>query len=144
MKIRHIGLAAGLGVLACAAQAPSSVTLDGTLDPYLSRRTSRSGASVTALEDGTKLRSRVGLRGEEDLGGGIKAKFQLESGFAADTGASAETTRLFDRQAWVGFGTRYGKVRLGRQNGVVFGAGNGVDFTARTLGFGESAGSLRA
>ncbi|WP_324508480.1 porin [Polaromonas sp.] len=84
------------------------------------------------------------MRGEEALGDGIKAKCQLESGFAADTGASAETTRLFDRQAWVGFGTPGGDVRLGRQNGVVFGAGSSVDFTARTLGFGESAGRLRA
>jgi predicted porin len=134
MKIKHIGFAAGLGVLACAAQAQSSVTLYGTLDQYLSRLHSSSGASITALEDGTNLRSRFGLRGEEDLGGGIKAKFQLESGFAADTGASAETARLFDRQAWVGFATPYGEVRLGRQNGVVFGAGSYIDFTSRTLG----------
>lgn len=134
MTLKKIGLAAGFGVLACAAQAQSSVTLYGSLDQYVSRLSSSSGASLTSLEDGTSIRSRFGFRGEEDLSGGYKAKFQLEGGFAADTGASADTARLFDRQAWVGFATPYGEVRLGRQNGVVFSAGNYIDFTSRTLG----------
>lgn len=134
MKFKKIGLATGLGVMACAAHAQSSVVIYGTVDQYLSHLRSSSGTSVTALEDGTSVRSRFGFRGEEDLGGGYKAKFQLEAGLNADSGAAADASRAFDRQSWVGVATPYGEVRFGRQNGVIFNAGNYIDFTARTLG----------
>lgn len=134
MKIKQISLAAGLAVLAGAAGAQTSVTLYGSVDQYLSRLKSSSGTTITSLEDGSTLRSRLGFRGEEDLGGGYKAKFQLEMGLSADSGAAADTTRAFDRQSWVGVATPYGEVRFGRQNGVVFYRGDYIDFTSRTLG----------
>ncbi|MDB5897996.1 MAG: polymerase [Ramlibacter sp.] len=134
MNARNLAIAAGLGLAACTAQAQSSVTLYGSVDQYLSYLRSSSGAHVLALEDGTTLRSRFGFRGEEDLGGGIKAKFQLEAGFNADSGIAADATRGFDRQTWVGFATPYGEFRFGRQNGVVFYRGDYIDFTSRTLG----------
>jgi len=134
MKFNRISFAASLGVLACAANAQSSVTLYGTVDQYLSRLKSSSGTTITSLEDGTTLRSRLGLRGEEDLGGGYKAKFQLEMGLYADSGSQADTTRAFDRQAWVGVAAPYGELRFGRQNGIIFYRGDYIDFTSRTLG----------
>ncbi|WP_326403940.1 porin [Methylibium sp.] len=121
----------GWAGVACA----QSVTLYGTLDQYLNYMRSDSGASLKTLNDGALLRSRWGLRGSEDLGGGLVAKFQLEQGFSADTGAAADGTRQFDRQAWVGLGSpAWGEVRLGRQNTAIFFRGDYVDYTARTLG----------
>lgn len=126
-------------LMACAATAAtaqsSSVTLYGSIDQYLNYMHSSSGATIKSLEDGQYLRSRFGVRGVEDLGGGTAVKFQLEGGFSSDTGASADSTRSWDRQAWVGLGnTTYGEVRLGRQNGPIFYRGGYVDYTARTLG----------
>jgi predicted porin len=134
MGSRHWLVLAGLGLGAACAQAQGSVTVYGTLDQYLNYMKSSSGASVRAMEDGALLRSRIGFRGTEDLGGGYAAKFTLENGFATDTGAQADGTRLFDRQAWVGLASSWGEVRFGRQNGSIFTRGGHIDFTTRTLG----------
>lgn len=57
-----------------------------------------------------------GLRGSEDLGGDMRAYFKLESGFAADTGASTGTnSQLFDRESYVGLGGKWGSIQLGSQ-----------------------------
>jgi predicted porin len=123
---------------ACAApaqaqsQAASNVTIYGTLDQYLGYIHSSSGAHVSGLNDGTLLRSRLGLRGTEDLGGGYQATFTLEQGLSADTGSQADSSRLFDRQAWVGMATPLGEFRAGRQNGPIFYAGEAIDYTGRT------------
>ncbi len=134
MKTPKLSLAASLCLVAFGANAQSSVTMYGSIDQYLNVMKSSSGTRIVALEDGTSLRSRLGFRGVEDLGGGMSAKFQLEMGFATDSGAPADTARAFDRQSWVGLATPYGEFRLGRQNGVVFGRGDYIDFTSRTLG----------
>jgi predicted porin len=62
-----------------------------------------------------ELPSRWGLRGAEDLGGGYKAVFALESGFNTRGGDSGQGGRLFGRQAWVGIASPYGQLSLGRQ-----------------------------
>jgi predicted porin len=134
MKLRQTIVLAGLGCIAAGASAQSSVTLYGTIDQYMSYLKSSSGTSVKALEDGAYLRTRFGLRGIEDLGGGYAAKFNFEGGVNADRGAAADTSRLFDRQAWVGVNTPYGEVRFGRQNGSAFIRGGYTDYTTRTLG----------
>ncbi|MFY7941747.1 MAG: porin, partial [Burkholderiaceae bacterium] len=59
--------------------------------------------------------SRWGLRGSEDLGGGLKANFTLESGINLDTGAAAQNGVTFSRQAFAGLSGAFGEVRLGRQ-----------------------------
>ncbi|WKL16170.1 porin [Comamonas testosteroni] len=116
------------------AWAQSSVTIYGSLDQYVSHLRSSSGKNITALEDGAVLRSRLGFRGKEELGGGLHAKFQLEMGINADNGTQAEATRGFDRQSWVGLGGGWGEVRLGRQNTALLNSGGAIDFTGRTLG----------
>src|SRR5215469_8041204 len=100
--------------------AQSSVTVYGTIDQYLNYMSSSSGAKIKSLNDGQFLRSRLGVRGTEDLGGGLAAKFQLEGGLGTDTGTQADTTRFWDRQSWVGLAGGFGEVRFGRQNGVAF------------------------
>ena len=64
--------------------------------------------------------SRWGMRGEEDLGNGLKSRFALESGFGADAGTSNQGGRLFGRQAWVGLSNSWGQISFGRQYTMLF------------------------
>lgn len=127
-------LLATLATVSAGAAAQSSVTMYGSIDQYLNHMRSSSGQRITSLEDGAWLRSRFGLRGVEDLGSGLSAKFQLEGGFSADNGSQADASRFFDRQTWVGLASPYGELRFGRQNGPIQTRGGVIDFTARTLG----------
>ncbi|HJV03567.1 MAG TPA: porin [Burkholderiaceae bacterium] len=115
-----------------AVQAESNVTIYGNFDEYLGYIRSSSGAHITGLNDGAILRSRLGFRGVEDLGGGYQVRFNLEQGLNADTGTGADTTRLFDRQAWVGIAAPHGEYRIGRQNTEIFLIGGAIDYTDRT------------
>ncbi|HIV72682.1 MAG TPA: porin [Candidatus Aquabacterium excrementipullorum] len=119
-----------------AAQAQSSsVTFYGDIDQYFNYMSSSSGAKIKSLQDGALLRSRIGFRGTEVVDGGLSVKFNLESGLSSDSGSSADSSRFFDRQAWVSLvSPTYGELKLGRQNTAVFTRGGNVDFTARTLG----------
>lgn len=110
-----------LAVLAAsgAAMAQSSVTLYGVADIGLARVDTGS-TTTNRLDSGNMNGSRWGLKGTEDLGGGLKAIFVLESGFNLDTGAQADTTRLFNRQSYVGFSGGFGTVKLGRQMNSVY------------------------
>ncbi|HEU0204481.1 MAG TPA: porin, partial [Burkholderiaceae bacterium] len=71
--------------------------------------------------------SRIGFRGSEDLGGGLRALFQLESGINADTGTSANSTKFWDRQAWVGLQGAWGTMSLGRQTSLLADAISPID-----------------
>jgi predicted porin len=112
----------------------ASVTLYGDLDLYLNYMHSTSGRDIFALQDGAILRSRIGLRGDMDLGNGFRGTFALEQGINATSGAPADTTRLFDRLAWAGLVTPIGEFRVGRQNTEVFQRGGYIDYGERTLG----------
>lgn len=109
---------------ACSlAHAQSSVTLYGVLDSSLAYTTNvnPNGDNLAKMPTLTgSLPSRWGLRGVEDLGGGLQAIFALESGFGVDTGALGQGGRLFGRQAWVGLKGRYGSLMLGRQMNMAF------------------------
>lgn len=112
----------------------ATFNLYGNIDQYLNFMRSSSGKSLNALEEGGYLRTRVGVRGEKPVEDGLSVKFQLEQGLNITNGSQADTTRLFDRQAWVGLKTQYGEFRAGRQNTAVFYRGSYIDFTARTMG----------
>lgn len=119
MKISRIAVAS-LGLFATTAFAQSSVTLYGVADAgieYLSNVPSASpgGSSQVRMTSGNMSTSRWGMRGVEDLGGGLKAIFELESGISFDTGAQNNSSRLFDRGAFVGLSSKYGALTLGRQ-----------------------------
>lgn len=127
--------ASALAAAGLASAQTSNVTVYGTVDQYLNYMHSSSGTTIKSLNDGALLRSRLGFRGTEDIGGGVTVKYQLEHGLSADTGAQADATRFFDRQAWVGIASsEYGEVRVGRQNTAIFYRGDYIDFTSRTLG----------
>ncbi|HEY0987778.1 MAG TPA: porin [Kofleriaceae bacterium] len=112
----------------------ASFTLYGNIDLYANFMHSSSGRNIIALQDGAILRSRLGLRGGIELADQIKGNFVLEQGINATNGAPADSTRLFDRQAWVGMASPYGEVRVGRQNTEVFLRGGAIDYGERTLG----------
>lgn len=117
MKKTVLALAV-LGTFAGVASAQSSsVTLYGRLDNALvwTDPGSDNGDSKYSLNGHDVIGgSRWGLRGSEDLGGGLKANFVIESGFAGDTGQG--NAKLFDRQAYVGLSSSsIGEIRLGRQ-----------------------------
>jgi predicted porin len=139
-KIVRASIAAAASMLCATAFAQtSSVTLYGDIDMYLNYMKSSNDSStntIKSVNDGMALRSRIGFKGLEELSSDLAVKFQLESGLSADTGAQADSTgRFFDRQAWVGVASKsYGEFRVGRQNGIVFGRGDYIDFTSRTLG----------
>jgi len=112
----------------------ASFTLYGDIDIYFNYMHSTSGKNIFALQDGAILRSRLGLRGDMAFGHGLKGSFALEQGLNSTTGAAADTTRLFDRVAWVGLATPIGEFRVGRQNTEVFLRGGYIDYGERTLG----------
>lgn len=98
-----------------AAFAQSSVTLYGVVDASVEnvKGTSGSDKTATRVSSDNLATSRVGLKGSEDLGGGLKTNFNLETNVKVDTGAQGNT-RFFDRAAWVGLAGGFGEVRLGR------------------------------
>src|SRR5271156_4107576 len=109
-------LAAGiLGVCAGAAHAQSSVTLYGIVDEGLTFTQNSHGQRQYSMVSGEIQASRWGLRGTEDLGGGMKAVFVLENGMDLSSGKLGQGGLEFGRQAFVGLGTTYGTVTLGRQ-----------------------------
>jgi predicted porin len=67
--------------------------------------------------------SRIGFRGTEDLGNGLKALFVLENGFGPDTGMQGQGGRLFGRNAYVGLQGAWGTLTLGRQVNMTYIAG---------------------
>lgn len=109
--------AVGAAMAATGAYAQSTVTLYGIVDAGIEYQNNQPGGShsVTRITSGNMSGSRWGLRGVEDLGGGLKGVFVLESGFTVDDGKSAQGGRLFGRQAYVGVQSPYGGVTLGRQ-----------------------------
>lgn len=115
--------AAGLAA-ATAAHAQSSVTLYGIVDNGLAYQNNAApstgatsgGHSKVSMSTGVWAGSRFGLKGNEDLGGGTKAIFQLEAGVNTATGASQWSGGIFTRQAWVGLtNAAYGTLTAGRQ-----------------------------
>ncbi|HVK33208.1 MAG TPA: porin [Burkholderiaceae bacterium] len=115
---------------AMAQAAPSgNVTIYGLYDVAVRRATNTNAArdSNITMEDGIFTGTRWGLRGTEDLGGGLRAMFNIEAGFhpgtgqhlqgttTADYGQEAVTNRMWGREAWVGLRGAWGGVQLGRQ-----------------------------
>lgn len=113
---------------ATGAFAQSSVTLFGVVDAAYAKGTG-TVSSKTQLKNSGYNSSRIGFRGVEDLGGGLKASFHLEAGVNNDdgtgsasntnnqavTGASAGTQGLtFNRRSTVSVEGNFGEVRLGR------------------------------
>jgi len=131
---------------ATAANAQSSVTLYGLIDAgftYVNNEAAsnvaKGSAAAFRLSSGNINGSRWGLRGTEDLGGGMKAIFTLESGFSMGDGSALQGGREFGRQAYAGISTaQFGTVTLGRQYDSV------VDYLAPMTATGSWGGTYFA
>jgi predicted porin len=98
-----------MGVFAGGAYAQSSVVVYGTVDAGISKRTG------TTTMVGKRDNNKLGFKGVEDLGSGLKAIFQLEIRYEPDTGTVESNVRpLFQGQSRVGLQGDFGTVRLGR------------------------------
>ncbi|MGF6774786.1 putative porin [Paraburkholderia sp. GAS199] len=101
---------------ASVAHAQSSVTLYGLLDAGLTYTSNVNHGSQWSAGNGGINQSMFGLRGSEDLGGGLKAIFTLESGFNIGNGKFANNNGMFNRQSFVGLSSaQFGTITLGRQ-----------------------------
>ncbi|WP_046238582.1 porin [Delftia tsuruhatensis] len=119
MKFNRI-LAAALPVISLAASAQSSITLFGIVDVnarYV--RNSDLPGNLTMNNSGLAS-GRLGFRGDEDLGGGLRAGFWLESDVNADTGTFSSTGKFFQRRSTVSLSGGFGEVRLGRDDSATF------------------------
>ena len=116
-----------------AASAQNSVTLYGVVSTGFKYTTEKEDSNAEtksqfAMDQGQWNGNRWGLRGVEDLGNGLKASFQLESGYNSTNGRQAQGGRLFGRQATLALeGSSWGKVQLGRAVSPGTVAFSGVD-----------------
>ena len=126
MKKSLLALAV-LGAFTGIASAQTSVTIYGVADVGITREDN--GVSTTnRLDSGNQSGSRLGFRGNEDLGGGLSAQFVLEQGFNIDTGSVGNASRgAFNRQAFVGLTGNFGQLRLGRQKTVMYDTLDAID-----------------
>jgi predicted porin len=104
-----------IALLTAQAQAQSSVTVAGVADSA-ARSVNNSGlGSMKSLVSGSNSTSRLIIRGNEDLGGGLSASFFLEHGILLDTGTPAQATQFWDRRSTVSLASNsLGELRLGR------------------------------
>jgi len=122
MKKSLLALAA-LTAFAGAASAQSSVTLYGRVDLAVGKNI---GSDAKYLSNGSG--SRLGLRGSEDLGGGLSALFNIEHRFEADTGitgsgangGSSPQPRFWHGRSLVGLKGGFGQVVFGREYSTAF------------------------
>lgn len=112
-----IALAASAAASAQTTPGTSSVTVYGVADAYV--QSTRGTASVNRVQSGGTSGSRIGFKGTEDLGGGLKALFVLESGINLDDGTFGQGA-FWGRQSFVGVGSSLGQVTLGRQYGSTY------------------------
>jgi predicted porin len=103
-----------LSAFAGTASAQSNVTLYGLADVGIGMAdTDEPGSSNTVnVFSGVQSSSRFGVRGSEDLGGGLKAMFNIEAGVDFDIGSAS--SQFWGRRAVVGLAGSFGEVRLGR------------------------------
>ncbi len=127
MKLSTLALPALLGIVATTAQAqsnaPSSVTLYGIVDTgieYLNNANAAGDKLVRVPTLTGLFPSRLGVRGSEDLGNGLRAIFTIEAGIGLDTGAAQQGSRTWGRQSYVGLAGPWGAVTVGRQYTMTF------------------------
>ncbi|WP_408734362.1 porin [Paraburkholderia bannensis] len=147
----RIGCAAAITGTTCLilsgfARAQSSVTLYGSLDASiiytsksLNSATGKNGGHTFAFADAGSSASFIGLKGVEDLGGGLRALFTLESGIDTGTGGfNISNGNFWGRQAWVGLDSPYGTAKAGLQYSPFVLAAINLDPRSASL-FGTSA-----
>jgi predicted porin len=124
MKLYRLAPLVGCALASASWAQSNQVTLYGIVDEAVRyskglREFAPAPNSNAAVVSGANETSRWGMRGSEDLGGGLSAIFLLEGGINVDTGSAANTTKLFDRYAWVGLQSKWGSVVGGRNRNLL-------------------------
>jgi predicted porin len=135
---KHAICAAMVATFSITSHAQSSVTLYGVIDEGLTFNSNAAGHRLYSMSSGVLQGNRFGLRGTEDLGGGLNALFVLENGFDPSTGRLNQGGLMFGRQAYVGLSSRQlGTVTFGRQYDSI------IDYVG-VLGVGDQWGGYIA
>jgi len=160
LRMKKLLIATAAMAVVAGAQAQSSVTVYGVVDVNMTS-TDVSGTAAgnngsTTMGNNALVTSRLGFKGTEDLGSGLKAEFQLEGALAPSTGTLGTTSKptesgtdgvtssvLFNREAWVGLSSAtLGSLRAGRTD--VTGA-QGLDSTVGQAGnLSDATGNIGA
>jgi predicted porin len=128
MQKKLIALAVA-GLASSAAFAQSNVTVYGIADVAFLRGTADGNKTTNKIDSGGLSGSRIGFRGEEDLGGGLKAVFNLTYGIDMDQNQGVgSVTAAGARQQWVGLKGAFGMIAAGRAETT------GYDFACATSG----------
>jgi predicted porin len=117
-------IVAGAALLALAAAAQAQVKVYGSLDLSVGSYKAAGGKSTTQVSSGNMMTSFIGFSGSEDLGGGLKAEFALESFIAPDTGSASSVYNMaggfWGRGSFVALTGGFGKVALGQYDNALF------------------------
>lgn len=135
-------VAALFASLPLVASAQSSVTVYGVADAAIAREDSGApNGSRSIVASGNQSTSRFGFRGTEDIGGGLKAMFNLEAGVQLDTGLG--DSALFGRRAVVGLEGKFGLVTIGREYSPIADIANATDINGQGF-YGTNLNSFNA
>jgi predicted porin len=111
------------------AAAQTNVQMYGIVDAAVSSEDNGVNGRHTVLNSGNQSSSRLGFRGTEDLGNGLKAIFNLEAGVAIDTGAG--DSALFGRRSVVGLEGAFGTVTIGREYSPIASVAGATDISGQ-------------
>ena len=133
-RFNKVAYAAAIACFASIAHGQSAVGIYGVADLGVrhtsgmdaSNAPAAANANTNAMGSGIDTTSRLGYRGTEDLGGGLKAEFNFETGLNVDTGTPANA-KFFDRASVVGLSGSWGSVLTGRQTTLLADAVGVVD-----------------
>jgi predicted porin len=129
MQVKML-VAALVASLPLVASAQSSVTVYGIVDASVAREDADGADGArTVLASGNQSTSRFGFKGQEDIGNGLKAIFNLEAGYQVDTGAG--DSALFGRRAVVGLEGSFGNIVLGREYTPIADVANATDINGQ-------------
>jgi predicted porin len=134
-----MGLVAAFGISTSAQAQSGNVAIYGLMDACLTSSDTGSG-KTRGLNSGCLYGSRLGFRGTEDLGGGLRAYFTLESGLTIDNGQFGQGGRFFGRKAILGLGGAWGAIEMGRDYAPAFYVVQPTDPMA--LGIGTASSSI--
>lgn len=123
---KTLAAVAVLGAFAGSAFA-ANVTMYGIIDTGLGYTSTDTGYGEDVnkfdMRSGQNSSNRFGVKGEEDLGNGVKVGFSLENGFSSDDGKLSTADRLFDREALLYVAGDFGELGMGRQGDLASGNG---------------------
>ncbi len=122
-RLRASAIALACLAVGGVAHAQSSVSAYGLIDLSLGQFQSAGGLKIKRLDSGNMSTSYIGFKGSEDLGGGLRANFQLESFIGVDTGGAGRVSGVdafWARNANVSLSGGFGTIKLGRQGPPLF------------------------